>query len=107
MLKTYGCFSTWIDHVPMPRQVVLLNNGQGEFGLLFALVHPDTEVYAFEQRPDWVALARHTAALPKNLHIHPESELDKARFTAARWYIIAPTTEQSAAYRDMNPVTIR
>ena len=107
VLKTYGCFSTWIDHVPMPRQVVLLNNGQGEFGLLFALVHPDTEVYAFEQRPDWVALARHTAALPKNLHIHPESELDKTRFTAALWYIIDPTTEQTAAYRDMNPVIIR
>ena len=107
VLKTYGCFSRWIDHAPMPRQVVILNNGQGEIGLLFAWVHPDTEVYAFEQHPDQVALARHTASLPKNLHIHPESELDKSRFTAARWYLVSPSEEQTAAYRDMNPVTIR
>ena len=107
VLRSYDCFSEWIDHHPMPRQIVIINNGQGEIGLLFALVHRDSEVYAFEQRPDWVALARHTAALPPNLHIHAESEIDPTFFYSARWYLVNPSAEQSTLYRMLNPIEIR
>ena len=98
LLRECQAFSRWIDGAELPRRVVIVNNGQGELGLLFALVHPATEVYAFESDVDRLALARHVACLPVNLHLAPESELDAAAFADARWYLFSPTDDQRRRY---------
>ena len=98
LLRECQAFSRWIDGAELPRRVVIVNNGQGELGLLFALVHPATEVYAFESDVDRLALARHVACLPVNLHLAPESELDAAAFADARWYLFRPTDDQRRRY---------
>lgn len=97
-LRRYGCFSRWIDTGRSPETAVIVNNGQGEFALLYALVHPETKVYAFERDTDRLALAQHLAELPANLHLAPESELIAERFAGAEWYLVAPDDEQRARY---------
>lgn len=97
-LRRYGCFSRWIDTGRSPETAVIVNNGQGEFALLYALVHPETKVYAFEHDTDRLALAQHLAELPANLHLAPESELIAERFAGAEWYLVAPDDEQRARY---------
>lgn len=100
-LRRYGCFSRWIDTGRSPETAVIVNNGQGEFALLYALVHPETKVYAFERDTDQLALARHLADLPANLHLAPESELIAERFAGAEWYLVAPDDGQRARYARM------
>jgi hypothetical protein len=56
-----------------------MNNGNGEFSFLFALVHKHIQVVAVEQEEDKVALARNCAGLPDNLTVYRESELPKDR----------------------------
>jgi 1-acyl-sn-glycerol-3-phosphate acyltransferase len=48
--------------------VWLINSGQGEFAWLFALVHKNVEVYAFERDKDLHLLALNTVGIPHNLH---------------------------------------
>lgn len=48
--------------------VRILNGGIGVFPLLYALVHKDVEVYAFEECLADYRIAKETAALPPNLH---------------------------------------
>lgn len=55
--------------------VVILGNGQGEAGLVCALLHPAVTVYACDDDPDCVALAASCSLLPPNLHILTTSGL--------------------------------
>ncbi len=106
LLKRYDCFRNWIDRKDMPTKAVIVNNGQGELGLLFALVHPQTEVYAYEQSPDMLALARNVAALPENLHLASENMLDGDSFSDAAWYLFRPSREQRSKYEKYSPMII-
>ena len=108
LLNTYNNFNRWIDTDDGdPEQVVIINNGQGEFGLLYALVHPRTRVYAFEQDADLLALARHAGELPPNLRLAPESALNVATLKDAEWYLYQPTQEQITRYHDFDPEIIQ
>lgn len=98
LLRETDAFSRWIDTDPFPPRIVIVNNGQGELGLLFALVHPATEVHAFERDADLLALSRQVAAQPENLHLASESALAPEAFADARWYLFRPTPEQRAKY---------
>ena len=73
MLKKYNDFSTWIDDYnpsdPSSHSVSILNAGKGQFSLLFALVHPDIEVYSYTDDFDDLALAHACVPVPDNLHI--------------------------------------
>lgn len=73
MLKKYNDFSTWIDDYnpsnPSSHSVSILNAGKGQFSLLFALVHPDIEVYSYTDDLDDMALAHACVPVPDNLHI--------------------------------------
>ena len=72
MLKRYDDFSQWIDsYQPQgsDNTVTILSAGRGQFSLLFALVHPDVEVYSYADEPDDVSLATCCEPLPSNLHI--------------------------------------
>ncbi len=73
LLSKYKDFSTWIDRdlsfEDESRTVTVYNSGLGHFPLLFALVHPDVEVYSYTYVPDEFALATACAHRPRNLHI--------------------------------------
>lgn len=56
------------------RTVRILNSGQGEFAWLFALVHREIEVYAYEMNEDLHRIAANTAAIPVNLHFVYQKE---------------------------------
>ena len=44
--------------------------GQGEYALIFALMHPEIEVDAYDKDEDNVMLASNISCLPANLHFH-------------------------------------
>ena len=47
--------------------------GQGEYALIFALMHPEIQVDAYDKDEDNVMLASNISSLPANLHFHLES----------------------------------
>lgn len=48
--------------------------GQGECSLIYALMHPDTEVHAYDRDEENILLASNCSNLPSNLHYHLEAE---------------------------------
>ena len=78
LLRQYNDFSQWIDHPQHPEPIsqspsprtYILHAGRGQFSLLYALVHPETEVHSYADDPDDMALAAACSQLPQNLHIH-------------------------------------
>jgi len=75
LLKQYDDFSKWIDgyqpEEPSSNEVDIINAGNGQFSLLFALVHPEMEVYSYHNQPDEVLLASTFSPMPANLHVVP------------------------------------
>ena len=76
LLKQYDDFSKWIDGYqpadPSSNEVEIINAGNGQFSLLFALVHPEMEVYSYPNLPDEVLLASACSPMPANLHVVPQ-----------------------------------
>lgn len=87
MLKHYDDFSRWIDSWKPAAEgsntVAVINSGHGQFALMFALVHPEAEVYTYESDPDMVALAQNVLPMPANLHVNSASSADEALQKAA------------------------
>ena len=73
LLQRYDDFSAWIDgYQPAdgtPKEVTVLHAGRGQFSLLFALVHPEIEVYSYADTTDDYDLARACEPMPANLHV--------------------------------------
>ncbi len=46
--------------------------GQGEYALIFALMHPEIQVDAYDKDEDNIMLASNCSCLPDNLHFHLE-----------------------------------
>lgn len=82
LLKKYDDFSLWIDdYRPSDnptKAVSVIHAGQGQFSLLFALVHPEMEIWSYADDPDDVSLALACEPMPANLHVcqgdHPNPD---------------------------------
>ena len=70
MLRRYDDFSQFIDVEVDSDKVFILNEKVGVFSSLFALVHPNVEVYSYSEDEDTVALLSACDYLPENLHIN-------------------------------------
>ena len=74
LLKRYDDFSKWIDGDGVSNDssntVNIINAGHGQFSLLYALVHPETEVNSYAEEEDDVALAASCDPMPSNLHVY-------------------------------------
>jgi hypothetical protein len=85
LLKKYDDFSAWIDgYTPVEGKsggVSVLHAGRGQFSFLFALVHPETEVYSYADTTDDYDMAKACEPLPANLHIRNAmtESVDEAR----------------------------
>ncbi len=60
-LKTYQCYSRWIDNKPRYRDIVVVNNEYGEFALMYALVCPSIQVVAVMKDKEKETLLRFSA----------------------------------------------
>ncbi len=56
--------------------VTICGCGQGEYAWIYALMHPETKVYATDPDPDKIAIASHCSCLPPNLHFSLEETID-------------------------------
>ena len=60
------------------NDIIIKNCGYGELAWTFALVHRDTQVYAFEADEDKFLIASHCSYIPQNLHfVKEENDLPK------------------------------
>lgn len=74
LLQRNENFREVIDAAPQADSVRIDNAARGEFALLYALVHPQTEVHAVERDPKRRAVALRALSLPSNLHLHASEE---------------------------------
>lgn len=63
----------FLREVPSGNHFEIHGCGQGEYALIFALMHPEVEVDAYDRDEDNVMLASNISCLPANLHFHSES----------------------------------
>ena len=70
LLKRHDDFSRWIDIADAPAEVNIIDAGHGQFTLLYALVHRETQVNSYAYDEDDVALASSCDPIPRNLHVH-------------------------------------
>ena len=70
LLRRNANFRAVIDAAPAAESVRIDRAARGEFALLYALVHPQTEVHTVETDPALLAVARRALSLPANLHLH-------------------------------------
>jgi 1-acyl-sn-glycerol-3-phosphate acyltransferase len=105
LLSKTHCFAAWIDSARPASSVLIVNNGYGALGFLFALVHKQTQVTAIDRDADKVALARSCAGIPPNLKLYEAPALpEDAAFDAV--YLWNPDEQQREAYRMYNPQII-
>lgn len=69
LLRRNANFRAVIDAAPEVDSVRIDRAARGEFALLYALVHPQTEVYAVESDSKLRAVALRALSLPPNLHV--------------------------------------
>ena len=62
----------FLREVPSGNHFEIHGCGQGEYALIFALMHPEVEVDAYDRDEDNVMLASNISSLPANLHFHLE-----------------------------------
>lgn len=63
----------FLREVPSGNHFEIHDCGQGEYALIFALMHPEIQVDAYDKDEDNVMLASNISSLPANLHFHLES----------------------------------
>lgn len=63
----------FLRETPSGDHFELRGCGQGEYALIFALMHPGIQVDAYDSDEDSVMLASNISGLPDNLHFHLES----------------------------------
>ena len=92
LLKKYNDFSKWIDvygkWLSDSNTITILNESRGQFSLMFALVHPELEVYSYINNPDDVKLALTCYPMPSNLHYYEGSKESKSNLLTSKKNII-------------------
>ncbi len=63
----------FLRETPSGDHFELRGCGQGEYALIFALMHPEVRVDAYDRDEDNILLASNISCLPENLHFHLES----------------------------------
>ena len=62
----------FLQEAPSGDHFEIHDCGQGEYALIFSLMHPEIEVDAYDKDEDNVMLASNISCLPENLHFHLE-----------------------------------
>lgn len=117
MLSRYNDFSQWIDHKENEKEagrIAVINSGKGQFALLYALVHPGTEVWSYTCDKDDYLLASNCTFLPSNLHIAcvdqiADSVSDIARMETSpdKVFVLFPDENMTAETAGLSPVIVK
>lgn len=107
IISKYDCFTKWIDSFDGGKDVVIINGGQGEMGLFFAMTHPDVRVYNYEGDEKMYLVSANLSYLPTNLHIMPIDNFDEALLHSSAVYILHPSVKDEIKYNAYNPIYIR
>lgn len=102
-LRHYGNYRKWIDSTEISKDVVVINNGYGEFSLLMALVHPDVKITAAEIDPMKRIVAEYSKeGIVDNLSIleAPEDLQGKTIF------LLSPSKSDLDTYGNFSPIVV-
>ena len=78
-IKRNNCFTRWIDTSESLSAVLIKNNDNGEFALLYALVHPSTLVTVLEEDESKRALLTYCAkGVADNLQVMDHVDMKEA-----------------------------
>ena len=105
-LRSRSYFSRWADCNIKEDNIVIINGGYGEAAMLFALVHPDKNVYSCEENNDKLAISCNIHNMPENLHIMDTKEIDETMFENATVFIIEPDKVQKEKYGNIKYTAI-
>ncbi len=104
-LKTYNCFTKWIDGKNSGGDVAVADDGYGEFALLYALVHPTAAVTAVLSDSDKAVILKYSAeGVVPNLRV--AEDVPFARGAATMVCLVEPDGETRKKYAGYNTVTI-
>ena len=108
-LSRYDNYSQWIDKPIETGHVIVLNNGFGEFTLLYALVHPNVMVVAVEADEAVATLAQYSAiGLVGNVQTvssvdHPSVQ---KLIGNAKVFLLHPSEEDKSFFSKYHPTII-
>lgn len=115
LLKQYDDFAKWIDTDADSAltAVAVLNSGKGQFAMLYALVHPNVQVYSYAFNEDDACLASCCTHLPKNLHINYSTDINaaindfaQAKEETSKTFLLFPDEETRQAAAHINPIIV-
>lgn len=116
LLKRYDDFAEWIDKsIPqIGDAVIVFNSGQGQFALLYALVHPNTEVHSYAFDKDDAELASYCTGKPNNLYVNQVDNIQKALSIITKTvvhpqctYLLFPSDEMVQETYTLHPILIK
>lgn len=108
ILKRYDCFSRWIDEEKRRdgSRIVVINNGIGVVGLLFALVCREKTVTAVEADEEKRRLSAGCSCIPENLTICAPDDVSDATLSDATVYLFNPSEADKSRYAPHRPICI-
>lgn len=116
LLKHYDDFSKWIDtnESASITSVAVLNSGKGQFALLYALVHPDVQVYSYTFDKDDAELASCCTHLPQNLYVNQITDTNAAINNFAQYktetskvYLLFPDEKMIQMVNPLHPIIVK
>lgn len=103
-IKKYRCYSQWIDFKYNSEFVVIIDNGYGEFALLFALVHPSIHVISVSSDADMVSILKYSAeGVVENLCATDSLPVVNDRTII---FLVNPTKGREDIYKDCKKIMI-
>lgn len=105
-ISKYDCFANWVDKFRGGKKVAIINGGQGEMGLFFAMAHPDLDIYSYESNDELLSVSSNLSYLPANLHIMPLCNIDNDVLVSSHVYILHPSDQDKVKYKIYNPMLI-
>lgn len=114
LLNRYDDFSKWIAVEKESKSAVIFNSGKGQFALLYALVHTNTQVFSYAFDKDDAQLAACCTFLPQNLHITHCKDIKGAigdiasnSIETQQMYLLFPNEEMLRQITPLQPQVIK
>jgi len=64
----------WLHDKTNRERMDIHDCGQGEYSFIYALMHPETEVHAYDSDEGNIQIASNCSGIPENLHYHLEAK---------------------------------
>ena len=108
-LQKYNDYSEWIDVLSSNDKTVIVDNGLGEFALMYALVHKDKKVVSIINNDNNRSLAKYCAeGVAENLEVaasFDETVLKNSLYV--EMFLVDPNAEISKKYIEYEPKIVQ